>query len=101
MVIIPDTISTGEYTLRAYTNWMKNFLPENCFIKELKIFNALITRRLTGTGNKLPALSDSVRSSDIKQIGFEADVNNSTDSEIIELNIRADMNFRAKNVGNT
>jgi hypothetical protein len=36
---LPDTLSTGIYTLRTYTSWMKNFLPCNCFIKETKIFN--------------------------------------------------------------
>ncbi len=40
-IVLPDTIRTGIYTLRAYTNWMKNFLPENCFSKRLVIYNAL------------------------------------------------------------
>jgi hypothetical protein len=40
-IVLPDTISSGTYTLRAYTNWMKNFLPENCFSKRLVIHNAL------------------------------------------------------------
>lgn len=43
-VILPDTLSTGIYTLRAYTGWMKNFLPDNCFTKEFKIYNALNTK---------------------------------------------------------
>jgi hypothetical protein len=40
-ILIPDTLSTGRYTMRAYTNWMKNFLPENCFTLEVKIYNVL------------------------------------------------------------
>lgn len=40
-IVLPDTISSGIYTLRAYTNWMKNFMPENCFIKRLIIHNPL------------------------------------------------------------
>lgn len=36
---LPDTLSTGTYILRAYTNWMKNFLPYNCFMGEIRIFN--------------------------------------------------------------
>jgi hypothetical protein len=43
-VVIPDTLSTGVYNLRAYTNWMKNFLPYNCFSKKLNIYNALRTQ---------------------------------------------------------
>jgi hypothetical protein len=40
-VVLPDTLSSGNYTLRAYTNWMKNFFPENCFRKDIEIYNAL------------------------------------------------------------
>jgi hypothetical protein len=36
---IPDSLSTGEYTLRAYTSWMKNFLPDGCFMKEVTVYN--------------------------------------------------------------
>jgi hypothetical protein len=38
---LPDSLSSGEYTLRAYTNWMKNFLPHGCFMKTLTIYNPL------------------------------------------------------------
>jgi len=38
---LPDTLSTGNYSLRAYTNWMKNFLPYNCFVKDIRVYNAL------------------------------------------------------------
>ena len=38
---LPDTLSTGNYSLRAYTNWMKNFLPHNCFVKDIRVYNAL------------------------------------------------------------
>ena len=40
-IILPDTLSTGTYTIRAYTNWMKNFLPYNCFMKDISIYNTL------------------------------------------------------------
>jgi len=32
-IVLPDTISTGNYLLRAYTHWMKNF-GESCFEKK-------------------------------------------------------------------
>jgi hypothetical protein len=38
---IPDTLSNGEYTLRAYTNRMKNFLPDGCFMKTVTVYNPL------------------------------------------------------------
>ena len=41
---LPDTLASGTYTIRAYTNWMKNCLPYNCFIKDIKIYNAFKPR---------------------------------------------------------
>jgi hypothetical protein len=38
-ILLPDSISTGTYTLRAYTNWMKNFLPDNCYVLDIDICN--------------------------------------------------------------
>ena len=38
-IIIPVNIPSGTYTLRAYTNWMKNFGPENFFEKPIRIIN--------------------------------------------------------------
>ena len=37
-VVLPDTLSAGVYTLRAYTNWMKNFMPANCFSRRIKVY---------------------------------------------------------------
>ena len=55
---IPDTLASGTYTVRAYTSWMKNFLPTGCFMKNVNIVNAIkpgnigsrsgISERLTG-----------------------------------------------------
>jgi hypothetical protein len=38
---IPLSINTGNYTLRAYSNWMKNFNPGYYFEKTISIFNPL------------------------------------------------------------
>jgi hypothetical protein len=45
---LPDTLSTGTYTIRAYTNWMKNFLPYNCFVRDIGIFNPFNNKKLNG-----------------------------------------------------
>ncbi|HUX96990.1 MAG TPA: hypothetical protein VMV47_14740 [Bacteroidales bacterium] len=46
--VLPDTLSTGRYIIKAYTNWMKNFMPNNCFVREINIYNALSSRSLRG-----------------------------------------------------
>jgi hypothetical protein len=38
---IPSSISSGNYTIRAYSNWMKNFSPDFYFSKQLTIINTL------------------------------------------------------------
>ncbi len=44
-IVLPDTLTTGTYTIRAYTNWMRNFLPYNCFMKDIRIYNALSSKK--------------------------------------------------------
>ncbi len=36
---LPSTLLSGNYTLIAYTNWMKNFLPSAFFQKQITIIN--------------------------------------------------------------
>ncbi|MFI5136306.1 MAG: hypothetical protein ACHQIM_00675 [Sphingobacteriales bacterium] len=38
---IPLTLSTGNFILRAYTSWMKNFSPELYFTKKFALINPL------------------------------------------------------------
>ncbi|QQL50448.1 hypothetical protein [Mucilaginibacter ginkgonis] len=43
---IPLTLNDGTYTVRAYTNWMKNFSPELFFEKAITIVNPLNSAEL-------------------------------------------------------
>jgi hypothetical protein len=47
--VLPDTLSSGSYLLRAYTGAMKNFMPDGCFMKRIKIYNALRTEAYPGS----------------------------------------------------
>ena len=38
---VPVTLTTGNFVLRAYTNWMKNFSPNYYFHKKLVLINPL------------------------------------------------------------
>lgn len=40
-VNLPDTLSQGIYSLKVYTNWMRNFMPGNCYSQEIGIYNAV------------------------------------------------------------
>ncbi len=37
------TLTSGKYTLRAYTSWMRNFEPEFMFYKTVEIFNPFLS----------------------------------------------------------
>jgi hypothetical protein len=37
--ILPDNISSGNYLIRAYTNWMKNFSTDQFFYKTISVIN--------------------------------------------------------------
>ena len=37
--ILPDNISSGNYLIRAYTNWMKNFTTDQFFYKTISVIN--------------------------------------------------------------
>lgn len=37
--LLPDSLVTGSYLLRAYTNVMKNYLPHGCFMKKITVAN--------------------------------------------------------------
>jgi hypothetical protein len=43
-ILIPTSIATGNYTLRAYTNWMKNFDASFFFEKKISILNPSLTQ---------------------------------------------------------
>lgn len=38
---LPVSVNSGRYKFRAYTNWMRNFSPENYFEKNITIVNPL------------------------------------------------------------
>ena len=40
-VFLPISLTTGNFLLRAYTSWMKNFSPDLYFYKKLTIINPL------------------------------------------------------------
>ena len=98
-IVLPDTLSSGIYTIRAYTNWMKNFLPVNCFIKDIRIYNAFSSRSFKEKTNSGKNISERA-STDIypatSSAGLILKVNN-LKPEVMEIDVITDEKYRAEN----
>lgn len=95
-VVLPDTLSTGIYIIRAYTSWMKNFLPYNCFLKKITIYNTLNAK----APKVIPAGIYFTGEADRKNIpdntehgGLELTLDNSR-PDILELIVKSDNKLR-------
>lgn len=53
---LQDSISSGSYTLRAWTNWMRNFGDQFIFEKEIKILNSFEIKAGDGNTKKKNAI---------------------------------------------
>jgi hypothetical protein len=98
-ITIPDTLSTGTYSIRAYTSWMKNFLPYNCFAKDIKIYNALKTRISYGypvQAKNIEIGTDSGINEAVKNKRLNLKVNHSR-SDNLGILITSDKNYRTEN----
>jgi hypothetical protein len=96
---LPDTLSTGKYIIRAYTNWMKNFLPVNCFVKEVTVYNAFSERTLKGISHPYRLnnnMSDKIKSSIMDEPGVEIIIGKNENGRT-EITLKSDVVFRNKN----
>lgn len=100
--VLPDTLSSGRYTIRAYTNWMKNFMPANCFSKTLIINNALDNRRFVDfSDSQAPAGSaGTIRNLSVNQVPGLKVTTERNRPGTTELFINTSPDFRSVN-GNT
>jgi hypothetical protein len=98
-IVLPDTLSTGTYTIRAYTSWMKNFLPYNCFMKDINIYNALNTKAFRkklhpGDVAKRGGVSKVIQGT--ANSGMTLKVNNQK-PDVTEILVTADESYRSQN----
>ena len=96
---LPDSLSSGTYAIRAYTNRMKNFLPFNCFLKYIRIFNPINDKRFKGqvntAGNDFNKIYGK-ESSGILNTGLTLKIN-CIKPDNIEITVTADEKYRLKN----
>ena len=99
-IYLPDTLTTGSYLLRAYTNRMKNFLPENCFTRKLNIYNAITVKnsqaiiKHSEVASAARVKNNDSRSSSLT--GFDPEIIKLT-RDTLELLITTDENYRTAN----
>jgi len=94
-VVLPDTLSSGTYMIRAYTNWMKNFLPFNCFMKEINIYNALnikTFKRRVSLSDKKETITETLPANS----GLTLTVDNRK-QDSLEIFLNTDEEFRLEN----
>ncbi len=98
-ITLPDTLSSGTYTIRAYTNWMKNFLPSNCFVSDIRIFNPINNKRLKGKSGNATIDTEKINepvSSGASNSGMTLKIN-SLKSDSIEIIFTANEKYRTEN----
>ena len=98
-ITLPDTLSTGRYTIRSYTSWMKNFMPDNCFMKDVNIYNAfgmmtgIRTSKEAGVKDYIPEIGISTVPG---EYGFVMKVDNLVPDTLL-ISISTDDKFRKDN----
>jgi len=96
-ITLPDTLSTGSYTIRAYTSWMKNFLPYNCFIKEIDIYNAFSSKTIKRKSSftRIPDATQTLTKSQTNSgLTLKAD---NLKPDVLELLVVTDEKYRSEN----
>ncbi|MFA6403195.1 MAG: hypothetical protein WCX31_16465 [Salinivirgaceae bacterium] len=56
-LILPKDIATGNYYMRAYTKWMRNFSPTHYPYQSIKIINPFTTELLQATVNQMDTMA--------------------------------------------
>jgi hypothetical protein len=98
-IVLPDTLTSGTYTMRVYTNWMKNFLPNNCFMKDIQIYNTLNTKRFKGKQVRSSVITKGSTDNtvpDLENPGVSMRIDNDK-PEVIEISVNADKIIRTEN----
>jgi len=94
--VLSDTLSSGYYTMRAYTNWMKNFLPYNCFVKEIKVYNALRSNKYVQKNGSGLSVSKENKMAEITGVSIVS-ISGDPEKGGLEIVLNADDNYTLRN----
>jgi hypothetical protein len=98
-VVLPDTLSSGTYTIRAYTSWMKNFFPFNCYIRDINVYNAFSNGLFRGKKSSSGFMSGEINHGIDKEIsggGLNLKINN-LNKDTLDLLVNAGGNYTSAN----
>jgi hypothetical protein len=95
-IVLPDTLGSGSYTVRAYTSWMKNFLPENCFMKDIRIHNSFKNKAYLGKSYPVPVRNNNGSPGVLSDEGLTLNVNN-LKPDTLEIIVNTSENYRTVN----
>ncbi|MDP4222197.1 MAG: hypothetical protein Q8868_02695 [Bacteroidota bacterium] len=94
---LPDTLSTGTYIIRAYTNWMKNFLPYNCFMSKVYIYNPFRTKARSVKLTELTfnrGITTTGKQGNVQTEGFSLSVGRTGQNDL-DVSINTTRNYRS------
>ncbi|MGD0582977.1 MAG: hypothetical protein ABR974_08555 [Bacteroidales bacterium] len=98
-MVISNTLPSGYYTLRAYTSWMKNFAPDNCFLKVIGVYNTFNDKASAFKSGRISFAAKgpgNAGSQKRAKAGVGLSVNNSKPG-LVEIFVTADERFRTVN----
>ncbi len=86
-LLFSNNLPSGEYILRAYTNWMKNFNPSYFFIKKITLVNTQIA-----TDSTYAIKYNEKGHNKYESTGYRIDVKGGQDDKEIQLNLSSKNN---------
>lgn len=84
-LVIPDSLVSGTYTIMAYTRWMQNFFPGNCFMKDISIYSIDPTYKFFGKEK----IFHNPHTDDYYLSGMGLNMNASVTDSFVRVNIEA------------